>query len=143
MGSPLSPVLANIYMEWFEKNKIAPILGNDVLWLRYIDDVFSLIPKNTNINNLYNNLNELSDCIKFTMEIESNNKLPFLDIQVIRSNINKPKFNVYRKPTHTEGYIHSYSKHSNKIKKGVLLGLYLRALNICDQEFLNEEINHI
>ena len=42
MGSPLSPVLANIFMEFFESELLADITGKPVLWLRYIDDVFAL-----------------------------------------------------------------------------------------------------
>ena len=46
MGSPCSPVVANIYMEYFENLALGPKLPVPVKdWKRYVDDVFSIIPK--------------------------------------------------------------------------------------------------
>ena len=48
MGSPCSPVVANIYMEYFENMALGPELPVPVKdWKRYVDDVFSIIPKET------------------------------------------------------------------------------------------------
>ena len=33
MGSPISPVLSNIYMEFYEKNHLLNVLPNDILWV--------------------------------------------------------------------------------------------------------------
>lgn len=40
MGSPLSPTIANIYMEWFEVYAIKGSRNRPKLWLRYEDDKF-------------------------------------------------------------------------------------------------------
>ena len=46
MGSPCSPVVANIYMEYFENLELGPELPVPVKdWKRYVDDVFSIITK--------------------------------------------------------------------------------------------------
>ena len=45
MGSPLSPVSACLYMEWLEKHRYQNIMGSDVLWLRYVDDVLVVVPQ--------------------------------------------------------------------------------------------------
>ena len=42
MGSPLSPVLANIFMEMFETELLTNVTGRPLLWLRYVDDVFAV-----------------------------------------------------------------------------------------------------
>ena len=42
IGSPLSPVLASLFMEFFESELLADITGKPALWLRYIDGVFAL-----------------------------------------------------------------------------------------------------
>ena len=49
MGSPLGPVLANIFMVELERNTI-PTLCNDILlWKRYVDDTICFV-KLTSIN---------------------------------------------------------------------------------------------
>ena len=47
MGSPCSPVVANIYMEYFENLALGPELPVPVKdWKRYVDGCFSVfIPK--------------------------------------------------------------------------------------------------
>ena len=46
MGSPCSPVVANIYTEYFKDLALGPELPVPVKdWKRYMDDVFSIIPK--------------------------------------------------------------------------------------------------
>ena len=80
MGFPCSPVVANIYMEYFENLELGPELPVPVKdWKRYVDDVFSIIPKG-NQDKMLQYLNSLNPHIKFT--IEQPNKeggIPFLD----------------------------------------------------------------
>jgi len=47
MGSPVSPLLANLFMEWPEKQAIAtaPVECKPKFWKRYVDDVLELIKK--------------------------------------------------------------------------------------------------
>ena len=50
MGSPCSPVVANIYMEYFEKRALGPELPISFTintWLRYMDDVLTIVKKGT------------------------------------------------------------------------------------------------
>ncbi|XP_067667613.1 uncharacterized protein [Haliotis asinina] len=62
------------------------------------------------------------------MEKETDNKLPFLDVLVQREN--HTTTSVYRKPTHTDQYIHFPSCHPIQVKRGVIATLIRRAKNI-------------
>ena len=48
--------------------------------------------------------------VQFTVEQETDNQLPFLDVLVMRDEDGKLKITVYRKKTHTDRYLpfHSY-----------------------------------
>ena len=142
MGNPLSALIANLYMEFFEKYILSTILRSDIIWKRYVDDILVFWPKNLDVNGFLDQLNSLVNSIKFTLEIENNFKLSFLDVNIHRTN-NDLKFNVYRKPTNNELYIHNYSFHEYKVKQSIFLSMYIRAFRICSPEFLQEEINHI
>jgi hypothetical protein len=44
MGSPLSPVIANFFMEDFEKKATEQATNKPVCWFRYVDDTFVIWP---------------------------------------------------------------------------------------------------
>ena len=68
MGSPCSPVVANMYMEYFENLALGSELPVPVKdWKRYVDDVFSIIPKG-NWDKMLQYLNSIVPHIKFTIE---------------------------------------------------------------------------
>ena len=103
MGSPLGPVLANIFLVKLERNIISTLSNDILLWKRYEDDTFCFI-KLTSINKVLGTLNSYKTNIKFTIEIETENKTSFLDVLLIRNNSlisNK----VYRKNTNADIYI--------------------------------------
>ena len=59
-------------------------------------------------------LNYVEPSIKFTYEKESNNTIPFMDIQITKSQ-NDLIFKVYRKAINKNYDIHVYFQHNNKI----------------------------
>ena len=80
MGSPFSPVVANIYMEYFEDQAFGPEAPIPIKeWKRYVDDVFSIIPKGKR-ETMLQYLNSINPHIKFTVEQPSEEgAIPFLD----------------------------------------------------------------
>ena len=142
MGSPLGPVLANIFMVELERN-IIPTLSNDVfLWKRYVDDTICFI-KLTSINKVLETLNSYHKNIKLTIETETENKLSFLDVLLIRNN-SLISTKVYRKNIITGIYINWKLFAPNNWKWGTLKTLVTRAIDIrSTDEYLKEELEHM
>ena len=101
MGSPLAPILANLFMGHYEKIWIENYKNTKPeFYRRYVDDVFCLFENKSQAIDFFHFINNQHENIKFTFEEEENNKLPFLDILIEKSD-NKVKTSVYHKPTYT------------------------------------------
>ncbi|XP_071083941.1 uncharacterized protein [Haliotis cracherodii] len=70
--------------------------------------------------------------VRFTIEREKDNQLPFLDVLVSISPTNRIQTSVYRKPTHTDQCIHFNfnSNHPLRTKTGIISTLTTRAINL-------------
>ncbi|XP_054709417.1 uncharacterized protein LOC129219122 [Uloborus diversus] len=93
--------------------------------------VFSMAPNSQHEN------------IQFTMETENDGKLPFLDVLVSRRDDGSLGHRVYRKPTHTDRYLHKDSNHHPRQKRGVMKTLFVRANRICEPTAIEHEISHL
>ena len=127
MGSPVSPIVANLYMEKMELKALASYKGTTPShWFRYVDDTWvkikthEVIPFTDHINSVDNN-------IKFTREDTKENRLPFLDCAVKVEQDGSLNIEVYRKPTHTDQYLMFDSHHPLEHKLGVIRTLKHRA----------------
>ena len=142
MGNPLSPVLSNLYMEFFESKILKNFLPKNAVWFRYVDDIICLWPVNENLNTFLEKLNNQVASIKFTMELENESSLPFLDCLIHRKD-RSFKYSIYRKTTNVASYVHFYSSHNDRVKQSVFSSMFLRAYRICSPEYLDDEINKI
>ncbi|XP_072041354.1 uncharacterized protein [Amphiura filiformis] len=137
MGSPVSAIIANIYMEWLEEQAIvnAPLDCKPKLWRRYVDDVLEIIQKGTT-EQLTEHLNSIDPTgnIKFTHEEEDDRKIPFLDTLIVRKPDGTVKLLVYRKKTHTDQYLNFTSQHPLHQKLGVIRTLLDRMQNIVTED---------
>ncbi|ERL94868.1 hypothetical protein D910_12141, partial [Dendroctonus ponderosae] len=78
MGSPLSPVIANYFMEKFEKNALDTAVRKPKCWFRYVDDTFVVWGHGlTELEDFLRHLNSINPKIQFTMEVEKDGRLPF------------------------------------------------------------------
>ena len=141
IGSPLSPVVPNIFMEDFRVHchhyskpptqNFMPLRG----WYLCRLGTWKTSPPGflEHINGLHER----------TMEVEENNKISFPDVLVERKS-HSASTSVYRKPTHTDRYLNYRSHHHPKTKTGIISCLKSRAENICmEEESKTDEVNKL
>ncbi|XP_045449970.1 uncharacterized protein LOC123658651 [Melitaea cinxia] len=144
MGSPVAPVLANLWMEHFEEKALS--LGPKIirLWKRYVDDIFSIVKgSRIEVDQYIQHLNSIHPKMIFTYEMEAERSLPFLDVRIKVKPNGSLSHCVYRKPTHTDRYLHASSHHHPRHLQSVVTSLKNRAQDLCDPEHLEQELDHV
>ena len=98
---------------------------------RYVDDIFVLFNKSSDhLKRFQSYLNSCYVNMSFTIKTEQNNKISFLDVNVIRE---QGKFitSVYRKPTFSGVCTHFDSFLPDAFKIGMIYTLVNRCVRIC------------
>ena len=144
MGSPLSPIVANIYMENFEVEAIRSAPNPPQFWKRYVDDTFTIL-QSSKKEEFLEYLNSIDQKIQFTAEDQrEDGAMPFLDILVSPGRDGSLSTSVYRKPTHTDLYLQWESHHPLSSKYSVIGTLQHRANTICSNtQLLHKEEKHL
>jgi len=144
MGSPLSLVIAKLFMEDFEKKAIEQTTHKPVCWFRYVDDTFVIWPRGQEkLTESLNHLSRLQNKIQFTMEKEEEGHLAFLDIDIFRKTDGSLGHKIYQKPTHTSLYLHQNLHHHPANNQSVLASLIHRATALCDEDSLTQELEFL
>ena len=102
---------------------------------RYVDDTFVIFNSKEKANKFLDYINSRHEKIKFTMETESNNKLPFLDLLIKRTD-NKIDIEIYRKPTYTGLGVNFMSKCFTVFKNNTFNTMFHRAYHL-SSSYLN------
>ena len=152
MGSPISPPLAQMYMEYFEKELYEKLIPENIKpteWKRYVDDCFTVYEHSEILfQEFFAKLNALDPHIKFTYEqakpgvdvglsSEVLEVLPFLDLKVVRyhdrdTNTISNKLLIHRKDCHSGSYTHFLSNQPTSLKRAVIRNMFLMAFRYCD-----------
>ena len=107
-----------------------------------MDNTFAMFEYEFNGNQFLKELNSLHISLTFTHEKEINDKLPFLDVLVEKSNT-KFLTSVYWKPSFS-GQYNRWDSFGPKSRKNNLIGtLVHRALAICSPSKLPQETDFI
>ena len=123
MGSPVSPIVANLYMEYLEQKTLSTAPHPPRFWCRYVDDTF-VIHKEANKQGFLQHINIVDPAIKFTVEdSKEDGSIPFLDTIVKPEVDGSLSITVYRKPTHTDQYLQWDSHHNLSAKFTNLVSL--------------------
>ncbi len=138
MGSPVSPIVANLYMEWFEQRALSTFHTPPKFWGRYVDDTLTVIKKSHRLE-FMDHINSTSEPIKFTSESEVDGTIPMLETLAVMRPDRSLKFKVYRKQTHTDQYLAFDSHHPLQHKLGVVHTLHHRVDTIVSEDDDKEE----
>ena len=131
MGSPLGPVLANLFMGVMESRWLNEYSGPSVLFYRrFVDDIFCVFENRSHANAFLRFLNRQHSNIKFTVEHENEGTLPFLDVLIRRTENGDISTTTYRKPTNTGLLTNFTSFTAFSYKTGLIKTLIDRAFKI-------------
>lgn len=141
MGSPISPVFAEIFLQILESAIIIP-RADIPFFRRYVDDCFGVVKKDQTLE-ILSALNSFHPEVQFTQEVEEDSFIAFLDILIMKQEDGSTGKEVYRKKTHTGRYLNFQSYHHFSQKIAVIDSLAHRGIKICDPEFLQDEFQTI
>ena len=144
MGSPISPHTSTLYMEESKVKALNYAPHTPCLWLRYADDTF-VSQDAVHSQKLLQHINTQDLHTKFTMEeLDQGGSLPFLDTLVSPGPNSTSTTTVYRKPKHTDQYLHCDSNHFIGAKHSVFNTLPYKAKVVSTkQQSLHRELKHI
>ena len=95
MASLVSPIVANLYMECFERKALSSAINPPRAWFRFVDDTW-VIQKQAYKQEFLDHINSVNPAIKFTVEgTQANGAIPFLDTLVPPLADNSLSFQVY------------------------------------------------
>ncbi|XP_072022533.1 uncharacterized protein [Amphiura filiformis] len=130
-------------MEHLEQIAIRTAPHPPVWWYRYVDDTHTKLKKEY-AEEFTDHLNSLDPDIKFTTEGEEGRSLAFLDTSTVIQADGSLEIKIYRKPTHTDQYLHFSSNHPLEHKFGVIQTLFHRAESVITKpQAVVEEKQHI
>lgn len=140
MGSPLGPLLADIFMSKLENGPLKRLIENMPFYKRYVGDVFAILNDKNDLNRILNQFNMAHPSIHFTHEEEMDGSFHFLDVQLDKRADGSLKRSIYRKPTWSGQYTNFNSFVPLKQKRNLIYCLTSRAKKICSEDALDQEL---
>ena len=121
MGSPTSSLFSEIFLQFLEATKLFVILirHHTIGYFRYVADILVYDSSVTNIHHVLDQFNDATSTLTFTIELEKDNILNFLDISILQCK-NTLDFKIFRKHTATDVIIPSTSNHPREQKEAAI-----------------------
>ena len=145
MGSPLAPVLDNLFKGHYERIWLENYKASSILFYRrYVDDTFCLFDTEHDATLFFDYINDRHPNIRFTMEKEMDKRIPFLDVLIDNSQPQSPITRVYRKKTFTGLVSNYFSFTLFSYKLGIIRTVVDRTYKINNTwEGFNEDIKNL
>jgi len=126
MGSPLSPVIADIVLQDLEEKALKKINAKIPFYHRYVDDIILSAPADRT-SMILDTFNSFHNRLQFTMEFENDRELSFLDLTIKVVN-NKIHLDWFHKNTFSGRVLSYLSNHPYCHKIGTIYNLVDRAI---------------
>lgn len=133
MGSPSSPVFADLVLEILEDVVINKLGFRLPFFWRYVDDILTAVPEDK-VDQILKAFNDYNPHVQFTIEKESNQKISFLELDIIRDGCSI-KLDWYHKPSWSGRYMNFESHLPLTYKKNTVSLLTEKILVLSDPEF--------
>lgn len=131
MGSPLGPTFADFYMCQLENTILKENnYFNPSLYVRYVDDIFTIFDDPTYINTFKTKLESYSS-LKFTTEIATSNTFNFLDVKLLINDNGFIETVIHYKETDKGSYTNYDSYLPQDYKLAIIKTLVFRAHRTC------------
>ncbi|BHF85809.1 hypothetical protein SprV_1002898200 [Sparganum proliferum] len=143
MGSPLGPLLADVFMGKLERFQISEQINKLKHYGRYVDDIFAIATAEADVATLLDAANQAHPSTKFTLEMETTGSLPFLDVLLSRRPDGSVRRSVYRKKPWSVQYANFASFVPLQQKRNLVRCLAQRARKICSTDSIEEDLRKI
>ena len=132
MCAPSSGLISELFLQMEHVHLARLSTKHKIIdYFRYMDDILLIFNSNhTDIQTILNDFNAVHPKLKFTAEIETDNKINYLDLTIHRTPTDW-KMSIYRKPTFTDTIVPYTSNHPTQHKFAAIRFLYNR-LNTYD-----------
>ena len=125
-GSPMSPIVTDLFMECFETKTLNTSSKPPSLWLRCVDGTF-VVQMTSHKSEFLKHINLLESNNQLTVEeTRPDRSMPFLDTLVIPQTNGILETTVYRKSNHTYLYLQWNSHHTITAKYSAISILFDR-----------------
>ncbi|XP_011864472.1 PREDICTED: uncharacterized protein LOC105560198 [Vollenhovia emeryi] len=138
MGSPLSPIIADIVMQDLEENILNSLDIKPAIYYRYVDDIIMVAPVDRT-NEILTKFNNYHNRLQFTIEYENKRKLSFLDLSLVIID-NRIYIDWYHKETFSGRLLSYFSNHPDCHKIGTIYSLVDRAIMLSHPMFHQKNI---
>lgn len=141
MGNPLSPTIADIVLDALLHDAIRKLNKRGIhlkFVTKYVDDLLAVINKNDE-SVILETLNAYHGKIKFTIEKEINEQIPYLDLKIIRSG-KTIITDWYMKPTASGRLINYNSTQPKKMKLNTAINFANKIISLSDKQFHQKNI---
>ena len=149
IGLSIMVVMTEGFLQVLEANAIEDALHlqpplTPLSFFRYVDDSHSRFHDTNSADTFLEVLNKQHPRIKYTIEKENEEKeLQFLDIKVMNKGLGNYEFDVFRKKAITNVQVKPNSSHDPRILRGIFKGFLHRAVSICSESYLDQEIDFL